>query len=138
NQLEDLERMCKTTLPAMKEDDDRYFVLDKCIEFSGASTVEGGLRWASATDVEFYRQKRVEVEQRRAEFVEKKRAEEERRQEEWRERDRQYEAERREKESCFRQCDSVRSLCNATCGNNFACGGHCENDSVSCKRSCRR
>jgi hypothetical protein len=137
NDLAALERMCRKTLPAMKEDDDRYFVLDKCIEFSGASTVEGGLRWASAKDVEFYRQKRVEVDRRREAFGERKRAEQEREQEQWRARDREREAEHRERDSCLRQCESVRSLCSSNCGSTGGCSGRCLNDSVGCKRSCR-
>jgi hypothetical protein len=137
NAVAELEQMCKRTLPAMKEDDDRYFVLDKCIEFSGASTVEGGLRWASQKDVEFYRQKRVEVERRRTEFVERKRAEDEREQEHWRERNREREREHRERASCERQCESVRSLCTSNCGATNGCTGRCENDAWNCKKSCR-
>jgi hypothetical protein len=137
NDLAALERMCKKTLPAMKEDDDRYFVLDKCIEFSGATTVEGGLRWASADDVEFYRQRRVEVDRRREAFGERKRAEQEREQEQWRERNREHEAERRERDNCLRQCDSVRSLCRSSCGGDNMCSGRCVNDAITCKSTCR-
>lgn len=139
NDLAAVERMCKTTLPAMKEDDDRYFVLDKCIEFSGASTVEGGLRWASEKDVEFYRQRRVEVERKREEFAERKRAEQEREQEQWRQRDREREQEHRERNNCLRQCESVRSLCSSNCGSNTGngCWGRCQSDAVDCKGSCR-
>jgi hypothetical protein len=134
NQLAELEQMCKQTLPAMTGDDDRYIVLEKCIEFSGASTVEGGLRWASAQDVEFYRRKRVEVERKHDEFVERKRAEDEREQEQWRQRNQ----ERREQESCIRQCNSVRSLCTSNCGGvATGCASQCDIDARNCRRSCR-
>jgi len=134
NQIAELEQMCKQTLPAMKEDEERYFVLEKCIEFSGASTVEGGLRWASAEDLAFYKQKSVEVERKHEQFVERKRAEDEREQEQWRERNR----ERREQEGCIRQCNSVRSLCSSNCGGvATACASRCDNDAMNCRRSCR-
>src|SRR4029450_11320838 len=61
NQIDAVEKLCKRTLPAMRTDIQRYDILHKCVAFSGASTVEGGLRWASAKDVEFYRQKQAEV-----------------------------------------------------------------------------
>ncbi|HMF40962.1 MAG TPA: hypothetical protein VKQ32_09710 [Polyangia bacterium] len=134
NQLAELEQMCKQTLPAMKEDDDRYIVMERCIEFSGASTVEGGLRWASAEDVALYRRKRVEAEQKHDAFVERKRAEDEREQEQWRQRNQ----ERREQESCIRQCNSVRSLCTSNCGGiATGCASRCDNDAANCRRSCR-
>jgi hypothetical protein len=138
NEVAELERMCKKTLPAMKTDNERYFVLDKCIQFSGAATVEGGLRWASKKDVEFYRQKRVEVDQAHAEFLERRKADDARQREEWRAQDRERDRQRNEKASCERQCDSTHSLCKAACGSTSNCLGRCQTDVWDCKKSCRR
>ena len=91
NEVAELERMCKKTLPGMKTDIQRYTVLDKCIQFSGASTVEGGLRWASKKDVEFYRQMRAEVDRGQAELDERHRAEDARQREKWHQEDRERE-----------------------------------------------
>jgi hypothetical protein len=138
NEVADLERMCKKTLPAMTTDDQRYFVLDKCIEFSGASTVEGGLRWASKKDVEFYRAKRVEVDHAHAEFVEKRKADDARQREEWRAQDRERDRKRDDQAGCERHCESVHSLCRSSCGSTTGCVGRCQSDAWDCKKSCRR
>ncbi len=111
NEVAELERMCKKTLPAMKTDIERYVVLDKCIQFSGASTVEGGLRWASKKDVEFYREKRAEVARGQAELDERHRAEDARQREKWHEEDKERERKRSDQAGCERQCESVHSLC---------------------------
>jgi len=138
NDVAELERMCKKTLPAMKTDNERYFVLEKCIEYSGASTVESGLRWASKKDVEFYREKRVEVDKAHQEFLERKRADDARQREEWRAQDRERDRQRNEKAGCERQCESVHSLCKASCGSTTGCMGRCQSDAWDCKKSCRR
>jgi hypothetical protein len=134
NQIDDLEKLCKRTLPAMRTDTQRYDILHKCIAFSGASTIEGGLRWASAKDVEFYRQKHTEVADANARFQEQKRLEQK---EEWRKQDQERDRARREKDGCQRQCASVHSLCKASCGNTSGCLGRCQSDAWSCKSSCR-
>lgn len=61
-----LAALCETTLPTTKSGDERYRVLDQCFEHSGANTVEGGLRWASAEDIAFYRGKRAQAEHKEA------------------------------------------------------------------------
>jgi len=134
NQIDDLEKLCKQTLPAMRSETQRYVILDKCVAFSGASTIEGGLRWASAKDVEFYRQKRAEVQDANARFQEQKRVEQK---EEWQKQDRERDRARREKDRCQRQCASVHSLCKASCGSTSGCLGRCQSDAWSCKSSCR-
>ena len=138
NQVADLERMCKKTLPAMKTDNERYFVLHKCIEFSGASTVEGGLRWASKKDVQFYRDKKVEEDRARAQFLEQRRADDARQKEEWRAQDRERDRKRDDQAGCERHCESVHSLCRSSCGSTTGCVGRCQTDAWDCKKSCRR
>ena len=138
NEVAELERMCKKTLPAMKTDIERYVVLDKCIQFSGASTVEGGLRWASKKDVEFYREKRAEVARGQAELDERHRAEDARQREKWHEEDKERERQRNDQAGCERQCESVHSLCRSSCGSTTGCQGRCQTDAWDCKKSCRR
>jgi hypothetical protein len=62
----EVEALCKKTLPAMKSDESRYAVLDECIKDSGATSIEAGLRWATAKDVAFYKARRHELEARGA------------------------------------------------------------------------
>jgi hypothetical protein len=138
NSVADLERMCKKTLPVMETENERYFVLDRCIEYSGASTIDGALRWASKKDVQFYKEKRVEVDRARVELRERQRAEDERQQERWRQEDRERDRQRNEQAGCERQCESVHSLCRSSCSNTTGCVGQCQSDAWDCKKSCRR
>jgi hypothetical protein len=57
--------LCKTTLPSVKSENERYRVLDYCMRHSGASTVESGLGWASAEDTAFYKARRPLAEYRK-------------------------------------------------------------------------
>ena len=134
NQIDAVEKLCKRTLATMRTDIQRYDILHKCIAFSGASTVEGGLRWASAKDVEFYRQKQAEVADANVRHHEQQRIEQK---EEWQKQDRERDRARRDKEGCERQCASVHSLCKASCGSTTGCMGRCQSDAWSCKSSCR-
>jgi hypothetical protein len=134
NQTGDVEKLCKRMLPAMRSETTRYTVLDKCIQFSGASTVEGGLRWASGKDVEFYRQKRAELDESTRQHQQQQRSEQ---REQWKAQDAERERARKEKEGCKRQCESVHSLCKSGCGSTSNCLGRCQSDAWSCKSSCR-
>lgn len=68
----EIEALCKKTLPAMKTDDSRYAVLDECLKASGVAAPEAGLRWAGSKEIAFYKARRKELEARLAAAKQKK------------------------------------------------------------------
>jgi hypothetical protein len=62
----EIEALCKRTLPAMGTDQNRYVVLDECLKASGAPTPEAGLKWSSAKDITFYKNRKKELDARLA------------------------------------------------------------------------
>jgi hypothetical protein len=60
------ETLCKRALPAMTNDQNRYAVLDECLRTSGAATPEAGLKWASAKDITFYKNRKRDLDARQA------------------------------------------------------------------------
>lgn len=135
NAVAELEQMCTKTLPVMETRKDRYIVLDRCLTYSGASTIEGGLRWASKKDVQFYREMTADLDRSREAFYEQQRADDQRQNEERRA---ELDQRRSESASCQRQCESVHSLCKSGCGSGpTGCWSECERDATNCRRSCR-
>lgn len=57
---------CKGVRPGVKDDIQRFLLLDTCNAFSGASDSDAGLAWASADDRAFYKTKLAEQAERAA------------------------------------------------------------------------
>jgi hypothetical protein len=58
------EALCKRTLPAMTNDQNRYAVLDECLKVSGAATPEAGLKWAGTKEISFYKNRKKDLDAR--------------------------------------------------------------------------
>ena len=132
--LPELEAVCKRALAVATDAEDRFLVLNDCMADSGASTVDGGLRWARAEDVTFYRRRFAEIEAEHAKFEAQQKVEEDRNEKEFKEKSEQN---LRRFEDCRRQCESVGSLCHSGCGGSGSCDGRCREDSRRCVASCR-
>ena len=118
----------------MRTDIQRYDILHKCVAFSGASTIEGGLRWASAKDVEFYRQAQAEVADANARHQEQQRIEQK---EEWQKQDRERIARAAKRKAVSGSARRCIRCARPAAGARTGCMGRCQSDAWSCKSSCR-
>lgn len=66
--------LCKKTRANVKEDDERFLLLDKCLKASGQPSVEAGLLWATKADVAFYKDEQAKAEARAEERARERQA----------------------------------------------------------------
>ncbi|MDC3959839.1 hypothetical protein [Polyangium jinanense] len=59
---------CKKARPAVRDDEDRYTLLDSCLQHSHGAPAEKGLAWAGQADIDFYNQKTSEFVQQKAAY----------------------------------------------------------------------
>jgi len=55
---------CKKTLPSVRDEEDRYTLLDSCLRYSHGGSAEQGLAWAGQENIDFYNRKTDEIVQR--------------------------------------------------------------------------
>ncbi|HVK66470.1 MAG TPA: hypothetical protein VM694_18430 [Polyangium sp.] len=59
---------CKKARPAARDDEERYTLLDSCLQHSHGGAAEKGLVWAGQADIDFYNQKTDEIVREKAEY----------------------------------------------------------------------
>ncbi|MDI1450979.1 hypothetical protein [Polyangium sp. 6x1] len=59
---------CKKARPAARDDEERFALLDSCLQHSHGAPAEKGLAWAGQADVDFYNQKTNEIVQQKAAY----------------------------------------------------------------------
>jgi hypothetical protein len=132
----DVVALCQKVRPVATTDSERYDVLDACLSFAHASSIEGGLSWTTSEDIAFYkveRQKRdAEADRKNAEHRAEQKQEQEAMVKQFEESQRKADQEK----ACVRQCDSVESICQSNCGGESMCRATCEGDARHCRSSC--
>ena len=77
-QLKRIKEICKKSFRLMSTDDDRYTLLDLCVQHAHAPTPESALKWAPRKVVAWYKQTHAELEAKAAEEERQRQAQEQR------------------------------------------------------------